>query len=237
MLMPVSSFELRQRKLDFRSSGQGFFDATALIANDIELVNAVERLEFSDETVQLVVCEQCGFPNCAPGSWAGIRRVDEQIVLIPALSAMREGEFELREYAPPAYMRTQGLPMFSTAVYDELRRETGTFPDQSFIHPCTSLDALDLLQFTAPGGVLGELGSTAVLQSEWIVAVTEGDLSQEIETFKELICAVQKGEEKLHSMRPERLVEFHLDLLGFPSWRPFGYGPSEPVLNLGAIFF
>jgi hypothetical protein len=217
MLMPVTSFELRQRKLDFRSSGQSLFDATALIANDVELVNAIERLDFSGEVVQLIVCEQCGYAHCAPGSYVNFRKLGEQVVLVPALSAMREGEFELREYAPPAYMWTQGLPIFSADVYDELRREIGT------------------LQFTAPGGVLGKPGSAAVLQSEWIVAVTEGDLSQEIETFSELIRAVQKGEENLHSMRPERLVEFHLDILNFPSWRPFGYDARGPVLNLGEI--
>jgi hypothetical protein len=235
MLMPVTSFELRQRKLDFRSSGQSLFDATALIANDVELVNAIERLDFSGEVVQLIVCEQCGYAHCAPGSYVNFRKLGEQVVLVPALSAMREGEFELREYAPPAYMWTQGLPIFSADVYDELRREIGTFPVRSSIHPCTSLDALDMLQFTAPGGVLGKPGSAAVLQSEWIVAVTEGDLSQEIETFSELIRAVQKGEENLHSMRPERLVEFHLDILNFPSWRPFGYDARGPVLNLGEI--
>jgi hypothetical protein len=237
MLMPVTSFELRQRKLDFRSSGRGLVDATALIANDVQLVNAIERLDFSDEVVQLIVCEQCGFPHCASGSCVNFRKLDDEIVLIPPLSAMREGEFELREYAPPAYMLTQGLPIFSAAVYDELRRKTGTFPDRSSIRPCTSLDALDILQFTAPGSVLGKLGSAAVLQSDWIVAVTDGDLSQELESFSELIGAVQKGEENLHSMRPERLVEFHLDILNFPSWRPFGYGARGPLLNLGEIIF
>ena len=87
MLMPVTSFELRQRKLDFRSSGQDPFDATALIANDVQLVNAIERLDFSDEVVQVIVCEQCGYAHCASGSCVNFRKLDDQIVLTPAAFA------------------------------------------------------------------------------------------------------------------------------------------------------
>ena len=222
-------------RIDFTSSGQGFVDATALIANDVQLINAIELLDCSDGMVQLIVCEDCGVTNCASGSWAGIRRVDDTIVLVPAFSAMKEGEWENREYAPPKYMLTMGLPTFSTSVYDELRIKSGRFPAPSLISECTLLDTLDLLQFTAPGGIFGKSGTKVEVQSEKFLAVTEGDLSEELETLIQLVRSVQDAEGELRSEQPERLVEFHLDLPGFPTWSPFGYGPGGPVLNLGAI--
>ena len=235
MLMHVTSFELRKRTLNFTSSGQGFVNATALIANDVQLINAIELLDCSDGMVQLIVCEDCGVTNCIPGSWAGIRRIDQAIVLVPAFSAIREGEWESREYAPPKYMLTKGLPTFSASVYDELRIKTGRFPAPNLISECTLMDTLDLLQLTAPGGVFGKPGTQVSVQSEKFLAVTNGDLSEELEALVQLVRSVQEDDRELPSEQPDRLVEFHLNVSGFPTWSPFGYGPGGPVLNLRAI--
>lgn len=237
MLLVVTSIGLRKRKLDFSSSDQGVFSATALFANDVQLINAVELLDFdyADDAVQLILCEECGITGCKPGSWASVRRIGDRIIIIPATSAMRGGEWESREYSPPTYMLTKGFPTFSADAYNELRDKAGKFPAPNLVRECTSLETLDLLQITAPGRVLGNFGSVAKLQLESIIAVTEGDLSQEIETLGKLIFSAQDGEVDLHSVHPERVVEFHVDIPGFPTWRPFGYDACGPVLNLGAI--
>lgn len=237
MLLNATSFELRKSELDFTSSGQGTFSATALFVGGVQIVNAIELLDFDDveDSVQLLVCEECGIPGCQPGNWASIRHFRRQIVFLPAVGAARQGEWEANEYQPPEYMRTNGFPTFSAEDYAELRRETARFPAARSVNKCNSLETLDLLQFLAPGRILGDLGSPAKLQPHSILAVTKGELGQEIDVLNKLILSAQKGEDGLCSERPARVVEFLVDRPGFPTWRPFGYDARGPVLNLAAI--
>lgn len=85
------------------------------------------------------------------------------------------------------------------------------------------VQVLGALQLTAPGRVLGPLGILAELNSENIVAVTEGDLNDEVAEFRKLISTIDDDADGLHAEAPQRVIEFHLDIPTFPAWRPFGY--------------
>lgn len=235
MLHHATSFETRKQLLDFRSSGQGEFDATALVIDGQQIANAVELFDFSDDRVQLFICEQCGITGCLSGSWASVRKIDEWFALVPAVAAMREGEWELSEYSPPKFMRTSGFPAFSESTYSELCESTGQFPAPGKVKQCSSKDALGLLQFAAPGGVLGPLGTKAVVCSELLIAVTEGELEDEVAALCDLVRLIEEDGGMRHTTQPERVVEFHLDLPSCPTWQPMGYLQGMPVLNLGAI--
>ncbi len=233
--MLVSNFELRKNQLDFSSSGQGRFEGTELVVNGIQLVNAIELLDFTDGMVQLLVCEACGVKGCEPGAWAAVRRVCDMVVLVPAIDAMREGGWESNEYSPPRYIMKHGPVVFDLVTYQALRNEGGRFPDPDRIEKLSSTDALAVLQLTAPGRVLGPLGMPVNLNAENIVAVTEGDLENEIYEFRKLIDRVQSDRSIRIAEVPSKVTEFHLDIPGFGAWRPFGYDTEgNAVLNLNS---
>lgn len=234
--MLVSNFELRKLRLDFSSSGQGRFDATELVIDGIQLVNAIELLDFTDGTVQLIVCEACGVSGCEPGSWATVKRTSDKIAFVPAIDAMREGDWESHEYSPPRYIMKYGPIVFDLASYQALRQESGRFPDPDRVKELSPSDVLAVLQLTAPGRVLGPLGMPANLSAENIVAVTEGDLEKEINEFRKLIDHVNNDHAFELSEAPIRVTEFHLDIPDFPAWRPFGYDlEGNAVLSLDSV--
>ncbi len=234
--MLVTNFELRKNILDFSSSGQGRFNATELVVDGIQLVNAIELLDFADGTVQLIVCEACGIIGCEPGSWAAVRRVGDEVAFVPAIDAMREGDWESNEYLPPRYIMKHGPVVFDLATYQALRDESGRFPDPDRVKKLSSNDLLTVLQVTAPGRVLGPLGMPANLNAENIVAVTEGDLENEINEFRKLIDHVQSNRPVEIAEALSRITEFHLDIPGFPAWRPFGYDmEGNAVLSLRSV--
>lgn len=234
--MLVSNFELRKNQLDFSSSGQGRFDATELVADGIQLVNAIELLDFADGAVQLIVCEACGHIGCEPGSWAAVRRVGDTVVFVPAIDAMREGNWESNEYSPPRYIMKHGPIVFDLATYQALRDKSGRFPDPDRVQKLSSNDVLAVLQLTAPGRVLGPLGIPASLNTENIVAVTDGDLEHEINEFRKLIDHVLRDRPIEIAEAPIRVTEFHLDIPDFPAWRPFGYDiEGNAILNLNSV--
>ncbi|MEO1246214.1 MAG: hypothetical protein AAFX56_11090 [Pseudomonadota bacterium] len=221
--MLVSDIKIGRRRLDFSSSGQGRFEATEVFAGDTKIVNAIELLDFSDGLVQVLVCEACGITGCEPGSWVAIRRAEDKVIFVPAIEAMQEGDWEMNEYSPPRYIRKNGPLVFSFDAYEELRSRTGRFPAATNVKEITSKEALGVLQLTAPGNVLGQLGTQVDLNSENIVAVTEGDLEAEVAEFRNLISIINDGSEGQQAGSPERVIEFHLDIPSFPAWRPFGY--------------
>ena len=235
MIWQIDEFELRSREFDFSSSGLGTFRGHEVTVAGVRLINMVERLEIDDDRVQLIVCEECGIPGCAVGNWASIRRLLGKYVLVPAVLAMLEGAREQTEYTPPRFMSTNGLPAFSKSRYERLREAIGKLPEPELVQDCSSREILGLLRFDAPGRSLGGLGDRTALKSEAILAVSEGELENELAVLRQIVSAIEEGAEGLHSDTLERVVEFHLDIPGFPSWKPLGYGPQGPKLNVLAL--
>jgi hypothetical protein len=53
--------------VDFSSSGQGRLSATAIEADGVRLINAVEFVDVDSSATQVEICESCGSSGCAPG--------------------------------------------------------------------------------------------------------------------------------------------------------------------------
>lgn len=60
-------FKAKTKKMDFSSSGQGSVEVTAIYADDENLANAIELMDFEGDPIQFQVCEHCGFPGCSSG--------------------------------------------------------------------------------------------------------------------------------------------------------------------------
>ena len=194
------------------------------------LINALERLDYAEEGFQVHICEGCGIPGCADRSWASLRKLGDAGVPVPSVSLMR-GDMGYR-YGPPDFMLDCGVPMFSKRSYEALLLAADRLPPWERIKPFTAMDALAAHQMAAPEKLLGELGETATLKSELCLAVTDGETVDEMSALQRLLSDVESGTEARFSVDPDRVVEFHLDLPGFPTWAGLGYVNSDPVFNV-----
>jgi hypothetical protein len=101
-----SRFTTRRATFDFSSSDGCIHQVTPLLADDQLLANAIELIDWSDDPVQVRVCEQCGFVHCEPGGWLSLRNGGSAVLLIPAFSRMAENS---SEYAPPKIVARHGF--------------------------------------------------------------------------------------------------------------------------------
>lgn len=220
-------------QLDFSSSGQGKVDVTALYFDENQFFNAIELLEYGDKQFQTETCRCCGYTGCSSGSWVTIRQCDDYVLFIPAIEAMGEGKWEKEEYSPPYFLRKYGAPALSKPTYTELNKVCPILPSMNGIPHLNKADVLALLQLEAPGYILGNIGDAVQLNRERIIAVSDGNLEDEVSIFMNLIDNLCSNGELIISTKFKKKIEFILDLPNFPSWSPYGYSDDGAHLIIG----
>lgn len=229
----IQKIETFESTFDFTSSGQGEFVGTAIHFDDNLIFNGIERISFEDDRFQSSICNCCGYEGCSSGSWVSLRRLGGFFLFIPAIEAMSEGKWESVEYSPPYFLRKHGVPAFSTVRYNELRKVIPKLPKPDAVQSLSNAELLAILQLEAPGRVLGELGDEVSFNSEFVIAVCEGNHEDEVLAFNNLLGKMSKPNKANLPQTIDRLVEFILDLPEFPQWTPFGYAEGSATLYLG----
>lgn len=230
----VTAIETRAIELDFRSSGQGVRADASLVAGSTRLVNAAGLIEYdpTSDRVQVQVCEECGFTHCAPGGWVSLRRLGDNVAFLPAFAAMSK-DARSSEYSPPRYIQDRGAPLLSASIYVDLCSHVRRLPALTDIRPLSLHEAALVLQWEAPGRILGTYPEVPAIRQEFIASVDYGDREQLIAVLARLLAeswrdgthAVQRSEVQPRS--------FFLDLPGHPLWSPFAEDGDEWVLSLG----
>ena len=212
--------------VDFSSSGQGRLPATAIDADGVRLVNALEFVDVDSSATQVEICDCCGSPHCAPGGWVAFRRIGARVIWIPAWHEMEKGSWELSEYGPPSFLNRRGAPVFNPEAWNHLRTICADLPPAVALPELNSREVARLWQCSAPGRVLGEFPSEPRLHRSSVIAVTEGDLAAEADAVDRCLSqsyAAQRRVEEVPSSIPARPIEFWLDLPGTPAWRRFAH--------------
>src|SRR5687767_9774398 len=124
----IGNPKIRPATLDFSSSGQGEFRVSRLFSDGVELINALELVDWGSEDTQLLVCEACGYTHCKSGDWASIRRSSSLILLLPAAQYVWGESREKEEYRPPYYLKQQGAAYLDLSAYENLRSGHPSFP-------------------------------------------------------------------------------------------------------------
>jgi len=213
-------------ELDFSSSGQERIAATAVRAGGVRLFNAIEFVGFESGAMQVYTCECCGCTGCECGGWVTLRRLGECVVWIPAWDEMAEGEWEFREYEPPAFLSSRGAPVFSSISWDHLRSLEKSLPSVEALPPLDSREAVRLCQWSAPQWVLGEFPAPPHLQRKAVLAVTEGELATEVEainSFLRELSEVRGPMEVVPSQAVVQPIELWLEHPDIPSWKRFAH--------------
>lgn len=229
----VNSIETKSKKFDFSWSEQGEFVCNALWVNGLELLNAIELLDFEGGSFQTHLCSCCGVEGCESGSWAALRSFGDYILLVPAIERMSEGSWERTEYSPPYFLRKYGVPAFTKQQYEGLVLTYAKLPQVNLIRDLSNAELLTVLQMEAPGRILGEIAEPVKLNPEPIIAVEEGQLDLEISKFEKLVENLNLREAAIWPTRIDSEVKFILDLPGFPDWMPMAYTDSMPCVYVG----
>jgi hypothetical protein len=166
-----ASLEIRPTSFSFASSELGIHHDRSLRADGTTLVNMLGLAEWSDDPVQVEICEHCGIPECASGGYVAVRRLGAFVTFAPSKRAypasLGGAGNDLQE---PRYIRKQGLPLIPAQEWDRLRADAPGVPACQAIAPMTWSEAFLAAQLEAPYRLLGEPGESVHRLSELVAA-------------------------------------------------------------------
>jgi len=90
---------------------------TQLFVDEIQLINALELVEWDQEHSQFLICEACGFEGCKSRDWVSVRRSDSLVLFLPSSEHVWREKKDYMEYCPPAYLNQRGIPYLESANY------------------------------------------------------------------------------------------------------------------------
>ena len=221
--------------MDFSSSGQSDVTISQLYSSEIQLINAIELVDWDIDEGQLLVCEACGFVGCKSGDWVSLRFADPLILITPAFISYTDSDEARREYSPPWYIRTRGIPYFELETYELLRTQNVSFPSVSNIRKLSMKEAVLTFQWEAPYQVFDRAPKPVIYQGDLIIAASEGEPSEIIRSIEEYASANISNEQKvsLHSLgNSEQVVSLYLDTPGFLEWRAVAFSDNGLKLIL-----
>ncbi len=129
--MICSDPELVDWTPDFSSSGQSSPRWTEVRCRGERLTNALNWVEWSENPVQVVLCEACGVTGCATGGYVHVARLDD-LVLWTAPHVDPEDEFESHQYTPSEFIVRHGAVAIPVATWDRWRVRFDLPPAETF---------------------------------------------------------------------------------------------------------
>lgn len=237
-LWRVKHLETRRAVADYTSSEQGHRAVTQLVADGEVIANAIESTTWTQGSVQVVVCAQCGFEACAPGGWVAPRRAGSSVLWPPAFAEMRDDGDDAGEHRPPDYVRRRGIPRFDEPRAATLCASLPGAPDVAQLPPLRSDELALAMQWTAPGEILGAFPGPVVLRAPDVVAVSSGDRDA---CLRELAALLSRAcsESAPATLRPwnegDERIEIFLDTPGRPMWSPLARVGSVLRLHLDGV--
>ena len=225
----INNPEIKRSILDFGSSGQGKREASQLLTDGIELINAIELVDWGSEDTQVLVCEACGHTQCESGGWVSFRKSDSLLLILPSATYVWGDKEDKREYRPPAYLTERGIPYLTLSIYEDLRSRDSAFPTVDRIRELNMSEATLLFHWNAPAHVLGE-PPVIRTRRDIVVGSSEGDHLEQFERLENLLRAYyeDKSVAQLRSrLSNERIVSFYLHGAEFIEWEALIFDGSE----------
>ena len=224
----IKNPEIKLATLDFSSSGQDRLQVSQLFADGIEIINALELVDWDEEKIQFLICEACGFTHCKSGDWVSLRRSDSLILILPAFEAVFGESGENEEYRPPYYLKQKGIAYFDTATYEALRSKHSSFPPIEQIRSLSMQEATLLYHWNAPAHVLGKPPHINV-RSDIVLASSEGDHVDYLNQLADLLQSQYK-DETVATLRAlldgEKIITLFLDAEEFIELDALAYDGS-----------
>lgn len=237
----VNEIEFRPVELDFTSSGQKRHQSTAVFADGMEFINALDLVDFRDDPVQLSVCGHCGSTGCAPGNWVSPRRLGDGLLLIPAFRAMLEESGPhhpagapgmVFQHEPPYSIESKGIAYLTGSALGQLASLVPQFCELGRWPALSGKEVVWLLQWRAPAKVLGELPESPRVHRELVIAADPGEPEEHLPVLEKLLTEAFAGDHSV-TLTAGNLVTFYLDQPGVVEWTPLAYSDGRPLLAIG----
>jgi hypothetical protein len=216
----VKDVEFHPRTLDFRDSDRGLFPTTALLADGVEIINALNLVDLNEDLVELKVCEHCGTPGCGGGNFVVLRRLGDAVVILPAFKLLEGSDWDLGNDGPPCFMAREGIPLIAGRVLADLRLQAPDLPALDRLPPISAREVALALQWEAPARVLGEFPDPATTRKELVLAVSREDPDPFLALDDLLQNALADRRLVTLLAGPTEPVTFYLDQSGYPEWKP-----------------
>lgn len=235
----IENPELRRGTLDFTSSEQGRRKVTRLFADGIEVVNALELIDWRGDDTQLLLCEACGIDGCERGNWARIRRSDSLVLILPAFDYIwAERDYDKTEYYPPQFLQAHGAAYFDRSTYEELGRGLDHFPAFDALQALTMREATLIFHLTAPAQVLGPPPEVRV-RHELIAGASAGEVLEHIKRLED--CVRHQYDDNSPALlrllsEGETSISLYLDASEFIDWKAFVIDGGEYRLVIDSRF-
>ncbi len=202
---------------DFTSADCGYCDDRALLADGHRLANLLGFIEIEEDgCFQAIICESCGVVHCQPGGWVAPRRVSQDAVWMPCFD--RYLPDQEAEYRPPGYLTNAGVLWFEADAVRELASLVPILDPRNY-PALVARELPRLMQWDAPGLVLGRPGEAVSIRRDIVLACDEGDVTEQLTVLEELLNSASTLTQAVTS-HSARTLAFYLDLPGTPEWHP-----------------
>lgn len=226
----IKNPEIRKSTLDFTGSGQGHFEVSQLVYENVVLINAIELMQFDTDSVQVIICDHCGNVQCKSGDWVCFRKSGNFILLIPCFERIEADNWSANEFAPPNYYdkfthhRKKGTPYFDLETYENIRNSFPNFPSPEEIQNLKMSEAMRIAQQNIPFQLFGE-PSEVLLNSEkkmLVVGASEGDANKHLQKIEAILRENYENESPalIRKRLPvEEIIYIFLDADEFIDWQ------------------
>ncbi len=232
----LENLTTKKVKLDFSSSGQADAYVTQLWDANVEIINAIEYVDWIDFNYQFIVCESCGYKGCKSQDWVEIKRSGSIALIMPAFTRIREASKQLRdEYLPPHYLLKRGAIYIDQESYKSELSQIIPLPDFEALLPLSEWEASKIFQLEAQNGVLGHILNSPKLYPDVVIASSEGNF---MEQTSELISLVNNLSKATHAAKlrkiseRDQIISLYLDIAGYPEWAALSFDGSRYSLYL-----
>jgi hypothetical protein len=226
---------LKTLKVTLELSANDKFEVTQLWSDQVELINAVECVNWGDPDLQFIVCD-CGIPRCKSGDWVSIRRSGKLVLVMPTLDRLNQGQSDQNdEYFPPKYILERGVICLDQDYYSSIISPIAPQSSCEFLPPLLGWEAVKVFQFEAPSHILGNFLTVPKLSQDAVLASSAGHVKDQMAELLTLLNQLSQSTHPVqlrHATEADQVISLYLDLAGFPEWDALVYDGYKYLLYL-----
>ena len=140
---------------DFSPSEKANPTWTRAFSAGLRLTNSVEWVEWSDNPVQVIICDACGYSHCARGDYVNISRLGD-LVLWSAPQFDDSDEWMVSQYTPLPAVRQFGAIGVPESEWRRLQAIGDGVPPCRALAPATRRVLADIWRLSARGPARAE---------------------------------------------------------------------------------
>lgn len=194
---------------------------TQLWAGNIQLINALELVNWEDDALQFQICERCGIVGCASQGWVELKRSHNLALITPAFTRLEDAPANLRdEYLPPSYLYSGAI------VLEDYAQLPDRFPKFETLPLLQSWEAVKLFQLEAPHQILGDFRDQPKFDRDLILVSSEGSFIEQTDELLTLLDRLQNNTQPVQLRKVaegDHIISFYLDVAGIPQWKALSY--------------